>query len=732
MVFRKSSFFTYFLGVVLAAGIVGYQISAGYQQQTENARITVENLAWVLQQRLDATLRRTDATLENLVSNAPAVALHPAMRAGFEADINARLKAQRLKFPEIGGFRYIDAKGDLLYTSDLVNNFANLADRIYFKTLRDQPAVGLVYSDVVVSRFTGKSVIVLGRGIRSKTGEFLGAATAVLNMDSYSELFASLNLGEHGLIAIRNTDSRLVLRHPLDPALVNKPVVHPLQTLVANGQTQGVLRYQAATDGIDRLFAFRRVPDYPFYFIVGIAADDYLAGWRHQTLVTVALSLLVLVIFSWQLLRLARARLHEAEQARCLAAQEQSLRVALQAAQAASLAKSQFLATMSHELRTPMNAILGMAQLQAMPGTSDKDAQQYAQVILSSGQTLLTLLNDILDMSKVEAGQVKLESLVFDPAHVLREVTGLFEAQAHAKGLRIETVWRGASGAHFWGDPTRLRQMLGNLTSNAIKFTEQGFVRIEGCQQIAPDGTKMLEFSVTDSGIGIATELQDQLFKPFSQLDASNTRKYGGSGLGLSIARRFAELMGGAVGLESQAGKGSRFWIRLPLAQAQASALPADVPQSPSPAAPLAVPAPDGVAPQAGYVLIVDDNMVNRMVVEMMLDKLGIRFQSVENGQQAVDAVTQGATPPVLVLMDCQMPVLDGFAATEQIRQWEKQAGRTQRLPIVALTAGVFQEDRDRCLTEGMDEFMSKTVNLDDLQRVLAQWMQGPHQLKKT
>ncbi|MGE5467876.1 MAG: ATP-binding protein [Ignavibacteria bacterium] len=385
-------------------------------------------------------------------------------------------------------------------------------------------------------------------------------------------------------------------------------------------------------------------------------------------------------------------------------------------AEAANSAKTRFLAVMSHEIRTPMNGILGMAQLLLSERLNEAERFEYARVILNSGHTLLTLLNDILDLSKVEAGRLELESLAFDPAQLIEEVKTLFAEQARVKGLALEAVWRGTSQPAFRGDPIRLRQMLSNLVSNAIRFTSKGYVFIEGRDVHIADGSTMLEFSITDSGIGVSEDKQPLLFNPFSQVDASTTRKYGGTGLGLSIVRHLAKLMGGDVGFRSQEGKGSRFWFTVRAEMVTGSEERRQLERERRPhAAPGLPPAP------AGHVLVVEDNRTNRKVIEAFLGKLGMRFESVENGAEAVKTITSGAVP-ALVLMDCQMPVMDGFEATAVIRKWEEDVGRP-RLPIVALTAGAFAEDRDYCLSMGMDDFIAKPLKLDILSETLAKWI---------
>jgi signal transduction histidine kinase/CheY-like chemotaxis protein len=400
-------------------------------------------------------------------------------------------------------------------------------------------------------------------------------------------------------------------------------------------------------------------------------------------------------------------------QAQASAAEE--LRLAKTAAESANVAKSRFLATMSHEIRTPMNGILGMAQMLLSPNLTSSEREHYVNTILSSGQTLLTLLNDILDISKIEADKVQLEDVLTDPVQLLSEVQALFANQADTKHLGLEQQWLGPTGQYYLLDAHRLRQMLANLTGNGIKFTEHGKVCIEGRELNREGDQADLEFAVTDTGIGIAADQQALLFQAFSQADSSTTRRFGGSGLGLSIVRSLAHLMHGDVGVSSAPGQGSRFWFRIRVTCSS------ERPAQPPPAANPLQTAPSTNRPVGGRILVAEDNLVNGMVIQALLAQLGLDVQLVGDGQQAVDVVTRGENPDV-ILMDIQMPVMDGYAATEHIRQWEQQQGRP-RTPIIALTADAFEEDRQHCFAVGMDAFLTKPVAMDALRSALSPWV---------
>jgi CheY-like chemotaxis protein len=338
--------------------------------------------------------------------------------------------------------------------------------------------------------------------------------------------------------------------------------------------------------------------------------------------------------------------------------------------------------------------------------------------VLSSGQTLLTLLNDILDLSKVEAGKLKLAPVEISPTQMLTDTVDLFSETAHAKALSFIVESQLAEDRVYLGDPVRIRQMLSNLVSNALKFTPSGEIRAGLRELNQTSAGALLEFSVTDTGAGIALEQQATLFEKFSQVDDSNTRKFGGSGLGLAIVRNLARLMNGDAGVTSSPGNGSRFWftIRAPVV----AALPETMMPRPHDQK-IAHPRSDSLGRLIGHVLIVEDNTINMIVQETLLHKLGLTTQIVADGQEAVDAITSGQAYD-LILMDVRMPRLNGLEATKRIREWEisHQKDRTR---IIAITANAYEDDRRLCLEVGMDDFIAKPIIFPDLQRVLSKWL---------
>jgi len=387
---------------------------------------------------------------------------------------------------------------------------------------------------------------------------------------------------------------------------------------------------------------------------------------------------------------------------------ELELSAARDVAEAANRAKSRFLANMSHEIRTPMNAIVGLTHLVQQSGVTSKQEVQLNKIV-SSGEHLLSIINDILDVSKIEAGKLILEQTNFDLDELFGHVQSMYREQCSSRDLTLEIDF---NNAPRWlrGDLTRLRQALINYLSNAVKFTEHGTIFLKAILLEENDTGALIRFEVTDNGIGIAPDKLASLFESFEQADSSTTRKYGGTGLGLTITRRLAELMGGEAGAESELGKGSTFWFTARLGHGRKSQTQTEG----------VVNSTAGLLPQqrGSRVLLVEDNAINCEVAKAILCGAGLAVSTVEDGRQAVDEVN--AADYDLVLMDIQMPVMNGLGATRLIRAMD---GAKADIPILAMTANVFEEDRRACLEAGMNDFVAKPINVQNLYSTLAKWL---------
>lgn len=396
-----------------------------------------------------------------------------------------------------------------------------------------------------------------------------------------------------------------------------------------------------------------------------------------------------------------------------------------EAAEKASHIKSDFLASMSHELRTPLNSIIGMTRLLYEDASLGDEHRTMVGIVHRSAGGLLVIVNDILDLSKVEAGQIELESIPFSLEEVMHNVIDTMAPLCNDKGLKLVNNFALNGGLpYLTGDPTRLSRLMINLLGNAVKYTETGTVTVDVQLEKntkAGENAYALIWSVTDTGIGIPEDRIDHIFDRFAQADESITRRYGGTGLGLTITRQIVEKMGGAIGVESAVGKGSRFWFRVPFVSANIEPGTRKKPNARQ-ASLSRLPASMRKKAAEARLLVADDHPLNQAFMQKLLPRLGIgSFDSAETGKEVVEALAKKSYD--VILLDCHMPVMSGYEAVEKIRADERAREAERAIPVIAMTADAMTGTRERCLASGMDDYISKPIDSDELKLVLSQWL---------
>lgn len=618
----------------------------------------------------------------------------------------------------------------------------DMSDRDYFHFHRRSASTEDFLGQTVVARSNGQPTFFLSRRVNDRNGQLLAIIVVGLRNAFFENFFSSVSQDKpFSILLARKDDTALVWSDPNKDSNQRRQIP-PLPQLrpkrpAGTDENAPFFFMQSHWLGIHR-----DVRGAPLYMEVAVTDEVYFSEWlesMYPLMGMATISLLGLIGGFWLTLRQTRKR----EQDALLAMQLK------EEADQANEAKSRFLAMVSHEIRTPMNGILGLSELLVESGLTSKQ-QHYASSIRGATEGLVRIINDILDISKIESGKLGLETLPFHPARLVREIGELYRPSIQHKEVQFDVRIDCDDALVVLGDPTRLKQVLGNLLSNAIKFTQAGHVRLSMSARADDSGHDQwrLYFAISDSGIGITPEALEQLFQPFRQADSTITRRFGGTGLGLAISKNLVELMGGHISCRSVPGESTKFSFDVPCAQGalvDAETAAAPLAAAGKPAAGMASATDDSghtnghdsgnsaaasgaeakpaTALAGARILVAEDTDINRQLLRILLSRKGCLLEEVENGQLAVQAMRSGSYD--LVLMDCMMPIMDGYEATAAIRAHEQAQG-LPRVPIIALTASAIEGDRERCLAAGMDDYLSKPFTQVGLMNMVEKWLNKP------
>ena len=688
--------------------IDGWRSWNAHEAEMRNSRVILENLASLIAAQTEATFELTDTLVAANVRNMEVDTINTKDRAR----IRQALIVSVQNSPRILVVSIFDDKGNWVVNSsaidpDMTQNFAG---RDYFQYHRSHDDQDLHLGQPIQRKTTQEWAITLSRRWNKPDGSFGGVVVGAIALDYFQQFFKTLHVGQQGVLGLLRDDGIILARHPLMSRYIGQNVTRSeLFSKYLPQAAEGVYRNRGLLDGVDRLVSYRHLSRYPVVVSAAFAIDDIFAAWRMNALLHFAMSLFLLAILGALGMRLVRqmnqrmADVLELQQGQIKVGKlNQELHARTRQAEAASLAKSQFLANMSHEIRTPMNAVLGMLQLlEHTPLTARQ--LDYLQKVNTSAGTLLGIINDILDFSKVEAGKMTLDVQAFRLDQLLRDLAVVLSASVNDKPIEVLFNVDPDLPASILGDSLRLRQVLLNLTGNAIKFTQSGEVLVTVRHGFAADGAIVLHFEVRDTGIGIAEDQLAHIFEGFSQAEASTTRRFGGTGLGLAISQRLVQLMGGQLQVSSEAGRGSCFSFSLQL----------------KPGPPLAAePGKAGLARQMiRRTLVVDDNALARKSLAQMALSLGWRADTADSGAHALTLLQNSVAecdPYNLILLDWMMPDMDGMETAHHIRL----RADSKHMPIVVMvTAHARALLAERAKTEEMqlDGYLFKPVTASAL-----------------
>ena len=572
-----------------------------------------------------------------------------------------------------------------------------IGDLLHFTAQRDAPNLGLFVSPPFRSPATGRWIAAVSRRLNNADGSFAGIVTAPVDRSYFTSVYRSTRPGPNDVVLLLSRQGLVIAREPMIEGAIGQSFLGmPLLSEHLPQAEAGSYEVLSPIDGRERIAGYKALPGLPLVVLVAYDRAEVLQPWyRHlRTFGPLVAGMVALILFgTWLSFRM---------EARADAARQEAER--------ANRAKSDFLAGMSHEMRTPMTSVIGMTDL-LLASNLTIQQRRHATLLRDAGRTLLAIIDDLLDVSKIEAGKLELTRASLSPSAIAEGALSVVRPSAAAKGLELHCELATDVPASIEGDPTRLHQVLLNLLSNAIKFTDRGNV-VMRITRMRGAGTEELRFEVADTGIGIDLAEQHRLFQRFSQLGRSTARQSGGTGLGLAISRHLVEAMGGTIGVNSRIGAGSTFWFTLPCVETQSRVERVGGEKN----GPVA-----DTGPRA-RILVAEDYVLIQELIEAMLTDAGHEVVLVRNGIEAIAALEAGDFD--LVLMDVQMPGLDGIAATRRIRA---MSDRIRGIPIIALTAYATSEDVELCQAAGATEHLSKPIDREKLLRLVAKWSRSGH-----